>query len=86
MRTPESAVDEETALPALLRVAWSVLQTELLVVEAVVLLVCGAVTCVEETPRIDFKPSKLLRMSISFNSFGAVTASLPFTIVIWTTS
>jgi hypothetical protein len=62
MRTSESVAVSDTSLPALLNVARSLFSA--LEVVAVVLVVCGAGVAAGGTPKSDFKPSRLLRMSM----------------------
>jgi hypothetical protein len=62
IRTSESAAVNATSLPALLNVARSLVSA---LGPAVLLgLACGAVGVAEGTPKSDFNPSRLLRMSI----------------------
>src|ERR1035441_10291641 len=63
MRTSESAAVRETSLPALLKVARS-LPSALPPAAAPLLVCCGAAGAVEGTPKSDFNPSRLLRISI----------------------
>src|SRR5580698_3981826 len=62
MRTSESVAVNDTSLPALLRVAESLLSALGPAVPAG--LACGAGAAGMVTPKSDFKPSRLLRMSI----------------------
>src|ERR1700678_4141622 len=62
MRTSESVAVSDTSLPALLKVAESLLSA--LGPAVLAALVWGAGAAGVVTPRSDFKPSRLLRMSI----------------------
>src|SRR5258708_1792883 len=78
--TPSSVSASDAWLPALLRVAWSALKEPGPVVWPC--LTCGVeelAAC--DTPRSDFNPSKLLRISMNY-SLELLSASSPITVVI----
>src|SRR6266567_433689 len=66
MRTPSSVSAWKTKLPALLRVARSVLNEPASVVDGC-LICCAEEDAGCDTPRSDLKPSMLLRMSMHYS-------------------